>query len=1072
MPLIACLTKVNVPEGIRNYILSKKELHIKNGLDESAAERQAITDFKNETVNNLADLHKQVGNNKFEKNAVQEPSTSSLLQHTQETIGETGGERKRMEPGIEGNEPPTEGEGKTTNKEEIRPTYIQRPPTSLNYMGTGKLETEFGVNERPETEVKHDINTIKEADNLLEKGWTVKGLLNKIEEGDAHISDAEYVNLTRYGAELSDRLRSLKNNPNSPEYNKTLAELNRVANAANLSGQSQGRALGIRGRFKTVADGTYADYMLTEMAANNDAPLTESQKELANKQYTEFEKAKAKFDEDRAKFEEEVSKFNAEKEFNKTKKPVQKTSEEKVKLANDKIKKGIEGAREALKKLRSGESGLSAVPLPGVRELIAIAPHVKIALEGLVEKGAIKLSDAVKELYENFKEFGVSEKNIHDIIAGEYNEKKITRKEAAIRKEDLRIEAQLINKLESLVKGEEPKNEKAKIKRNQEIEGLRNRIKDFRKEEAEAGKFYGESDAAEKRIQAKEDELQILKDRKEKETKETEKKEISAKEQKLNDEIKSERKKIAAEEKEANSFYKEPKNPQQSALENLKRRNEKETEKIKEKIANNDFAIEEKKTPLLDDKEAQKKFPDSFKAAQKSRDELIKAKHDITIRRLKQMYENKTPQEKAVEVFSKTLNIPRTLMASMDVSAPLRQAVIATTAHPILANQALKFMFKAAVDGKVYNRWLDDVHSSPRWDVAEKTKLAITDPESLHVREHEEAFQGAPYAEKIPVIGKGVAASERAYVGYLNKLRWDLFNMYADRFEEQGKTYENNKKLYEGLSSFINSATGRGGMKGLESASPILNWVLFASKLIASRINMLGLSDIPNLALRGVTLGKYGFDYGFYSKLPPELRIEAAKDMAKFVAVGVSTLLIAKGLSNATGGNIEVETDPRSSDFGKIKSGETRWDIWGGFQPYARVLTQVLAGQRKASTTGKVYELDGKGFMGENRLTPLSNFARGKLAPIPSTVINLASGRDATGQPVSVGSQLLSNVTPLIINDVYSAMKDQGVKALYTVGIPSAFGVGVQTYQPKEAKPTNSAPKPIPAKKPHPPKPR
>jgi len=28
-------------------------------------------------------------------------------------------------------------------------------------------------------------------------------------------------------------------------------------------------------------------------------------------------------------------------------------------------------------------------------------------------------------------------------------------------------------------------------------------------------------------------------------------------------------------------------------------------------------------------------------------------------------------------------------------------------------------------------------------------------------------------------------------------------------------------------------------------------------------------------------------------------------------------------------------------------------------------------------------------------------------------------------------------------------MQDQGVKAIFTVGIPSAFGVGVQTFQPK-----------------------
>jgi len=235
-------------------------------------------------------------------------------------------------------------------------------------------------------------------------------------------------------------------------------------------------------------------------------------------------------------------------------------------------------------------------------------------------------------------------------------------------------------------------------------------------------------------------------------------------------------------------------------------------------------------------------------------------------------------------------------------------------------------------------------------------------------------------------------------------------------------------------------------MQGIEAAAPILNWFLFASRLISSRLNMLGLSDVPNLALRGLTLNRYGLDYGFYSKLPKELRIEAAKDMAKFIAVGVSTLLIAKGLSNLLGGDIQVETDPRSSDFGKIHSGNTRWDIWGGFQPYARVLTQSLMGQRKATTTGRIYELNGKGFMGEDRLSPLTTFAREKLAPVPGSIVDLIKHRDAVGQPATIGQKVLSDITPLIIQDVYQGMQDQGVKALFTVGIPSAFGVGVQTY--------------------------
>jgi hypothetical protein len=431
--------------------------------------------------------------------------------------------------------------------------------------------------------------------------------------------------------------------------------------------------------------------------------------------------------------------------------------------------------------------------------------------------------------------------------------------------------------------------------------------------------------------------------------------------------------------------------------------------------------------------------------AQRSNDALIKVRNEIAIRRLKQMYENKTPEEKTIEIFAKTLNVPRTLMASFDFSAPLRQGIIASAAHPVMASKALRFMFESAKDEKVYNRWLDMVHKSDRWDAAQKTDLGITDPTSLHLKEKEEAFQGAPYAEKIPIVGLGVKASERAYIGYLNHLRWNLFNMYADRFEAQGKTYENNPELYKGISSFINSSTGRGNLQGkLNSAAPLLNSFLFASKLMASRINMLGLSDIPNLLVRGATLGKRGLDYGFYTKLPKEIRVEALKDMAKFVGVGMSVLLTAKMM----GAN--VEDDPRSSDFGKIHVGNTRWDIWGGFQPYARVLTQFITGQRKAATSGNIQELDGSGFMGQTRATPIANFLRTKLAPVPGTVWNLIEGRDVTGQPVTIGNQLLKDVVPLLGQDIYDAVKDQGVQGIFTVGIPSSFGVGVQTFQSRE----------------------
>lgn len=922
---------------------------------------------------------------------------------------------------------------------DIEAVKNNNPTTGITHEQTNEIARQLGFGEyeaNPETVAEWDAEAYK---RIKEDPQTLPRLIDKMQKG-GQPDKVEQRIMAKYVATLK---AEIEKNPT----NEKIAQIRKVIDLSNMAGGREvGKSLVARKGAFDIND-SLAGYFMTEMDANLNAPLTKSQNETVQKEYADISSKDAIYKEKIAALEAENARLKAEGEVKKSagKKStgVKKTHEDFVKER----KATIESIREKLKDARTGKSGLTAVPVPYAKELAAITPDVLKLVKSYVEEGVTKLSDIVKNIHPIIKESlaDVKEKDIHDIIAGEYNKKQKTKSQVAETLFNLRKEAELINKLEKLQNGEEPKSEKKKIKRNQEIESLQSQIKDYKKEEGEANKFYGESDASEKRIQAKEDELKRLKERKDKEPKESEKKEISEREQKLNDEIKSERDKIRKENAEANKFYGEEKNPQKAALQSIRKRNEKSLKDVEEELKTGDFAEKEKKIPLIYDTELKKKFPQLYADALKSQNDLIKAKEERQLRLAVQEYNNRSKYQKFKDQSVRLLNVPRTLMASMDYSAPLRQAVVVTVAHPIMAAKAGIEMFKTSVSQSRFDNWTNALKESDRYPLMIDSGLSLTDPHSLHLMAQEEAFMGN-IAEKIPVIGGAIKGSERAYVTYLNKMRADLFNRYADLFEDNGRTFANSPELYKGIASYVNNATGRGHLGFAEAAAPVLNSFLFSPRLIASRINMLGLGDIASLG------------QGFYGKLPPEIRRQAGADMAKFIIAGIGVLALAH-----YGFGAKTETDPRSSDFGKITVGDTRWDIWGGFQPYVRVIAQVATAQRKTATHDKIVPLEGKGSkFGTNRGDPLLSFGRGKLAPIPSMVWDALSRRTVQGNKIlfqwggkhkdneiTLKDEAIQHFLPLIYSDVSQAMKDGGIKSLLTVGVPSTFGVGVQTYTKK-----------------------
>src|SRR3990167_2205722 len=245
----------------------------------------------------------------------------------------------------------------------------------------------------------------------------------------------------------------------------------------------------------------------------------------------------------------------------------------------------------------------------------------------------------------------------------------------------------------------------------------------------------------------------------------------------------------------------------------------------------------------------------------------------------------------------RVLNTPRAIMASMDLSAPLRQGLF-LIGNPKQWIPAFTSMFKQFASESAFNTIQESIRSRPTYPLMKQARLSLTDiGESFTHRE--EAFMSS-FADNIP----SVHASNRGYVGFLNKLRADTFDDLVKKGQQLGVAED--PGFARSVAKYVNSATGRGELGRLEPIAVALNTVFFSPRLLTSRLRLLN----PL----------------FYASLHPVVRQRALTDALTMVSAGLSILGLAK-LSR-----VEIGVDPRSSDFGKLKVGNTRYDIWGGFQ--------------------------------------------------------------------------------------------------------------------------------------------
>lgn len=397
----------------------------------------------------------------------------------------------------------------------------------------------------------------------------------------------------------------------------------------------------------------------------------------------------------------------------------------------------------------------------------------------------------------------------------------------------------------------------------------------------------------------------------------------------------------------------------------------------------------------------------------------------------------RTGGTKVLEATVDIANIPRTLMTAWDASAPLRQGAVLAGGHPLRFGKNIVTMFKAmAREGSA-----EAIDQAIRSDVNFERFVARNAPGSQKnlfqaelggvasgFNRAEEAFM-SKFARRIP----GIRQSERAYVTFLNKFRYDVMSDVVRGWEKGGKAATNQE--LDQLALFLNRATGRGGLGKLEDMAPILNIAFFSPRLLSSRLTL------PlSLVARDV---------------PRRVRQQVARDLAASVSTGIGILGIIK-----MSGLADVQVDPRSSDFGKIKVGNTRIEFWGGFQPIARYMAQLITNERRGLKSDKVEGLDFAGRSG--RLDTITRFLRSKAGPPTSAAADVLLFREGfLGEDIAapgkegeflgttipgVPREFYERLAPLFVQDMIEAVSLDGLTGGFKA-LPGGLGAGVSTFE-------------------------
>jgi len=364
--------------------------------------------------------------------------------------------------------------------------------------------------------------------------------------------------------------------------------------------------------------------------------------------------------------------------------------------------------------------------------------------------------------------------------------------------------------------------------------------------------------------------------------------------------------------------------------------------------------------------------------------------------------------------------------ASLDNSFHLRQGLPtflkAITGHIPSAKiwwktfvKSWKMMWDTLRKRKVMRGLFAEMISDPDYELLKKSKVA------LNVIEEEIPVD---IPSRIPLLGILFRMGENAFVGSSRYMRYQLAKQYLNVWRKSG--VELNQRELESLGRLANSQTGRGDIASKAKAPGLLNNVFWSPRNLRAYIDIL-------------TVHMFDRNFSLFA------RKQAAINLLRYVTGAAMILALTKRIDDDS-----VTWDTKSSDFGKIRVGNTRFSVGGGMAILVILASRLINREFTSSTTGKTKSIDTGKFGAFGGKDLVFNFVENKLSPAAGLALSIIDQKTWDGDKLTIPQMVNDALTPLIIQNVFETGSAEDSANVLAALMAETMGVNVQTYSDKK----------------------